>query len=266
MSTRAASAAALLNLRRVAVEEGWEDSEEDPEGVSDGHSSSDSPQSRASSTAGARAAGAAPAAEDTVDLTDDAEEQVYTVERIIKRRISRWAGSRYDYLMVWSPTVEGGEREETWEPEQNVLDCGALIEEYEEQLRQLDPGEQVGANDGYFTWLEKGKDADYESPSKAPRLDWGRGGARGMAEFRDDLLELKRYPDDYHDESLAGLPTSQDPDGEDYTPPPLREPHNAPYREYDLVGGRAASDVDGDELAFETSSVSQEEHEDSVRC
>ena len=140
--------------------------------------------------------------------------------------------------MVWSPTVEGGEREETWEPEQNVLDCGALIEEYEEQLRQLDPGEQVGANDGYFTWLEKGKDADYESPSKAPRLDWGRGGARGMAEFRDDLLELKRYPDDYHDESLAGLPTSQDPDDEDYTPPPLRGPHNAPYREYDLVGER----------------------------
>eukprot|EP00966_Prymnesium_polylepis_P038515 894101-Prymnesium_polylepis.1 len=31
MSTRAASAAALLNLRRVAVEEGWEDSEEDPD-------------------------------------------------------------------------------------------------------------------------------------------------------------------------------------------------------------------------------------------
>ena len=96
----------------------------------------------------------------------------------------------------------------------------------------------IGADDGYHTWLEEGKDE---------------------AEFRDELLDLKRYSDDHPDDELAGMPMSQDPDDVDYKPPALRGQGDALYRECDLVGGQASSDVDGDELAFEMSPLSQEE-------
>ncbi len=58
-------------------------------------------------------------------LHDDTEEEVFTVEKVLNKRIG--SNGRGEYLLKW---MNYPESESTWEPEDN-LDCPDLIEAYE---------------------------------------------------------------------------------------------------------------------------------------
>ena len=72
------------------------------------------------------------------DSISASEEEIFSVERILDRRISK--GGRAEYLLKWTGYPDS---ENTWEPRSN-LDCSELIQAY---LKEHNKGKMlVGAS------------------------------------------------------------------------------------------------------------------------
>ena len=170
--------------------------------------------------------------------SDDEEE--HEVVHLLDKRVSQEAGSRWDYLVEWE------KYQPTWEPDCIVGHLVELIEALDENLRELREGEDSGCDS--FTTVYDEDFSDYESPRKAQKVDNDKTAGRAESEFRDELLDLERYPEDHPDPALAGMPMSQ-PEDPEYKPLALQGAAMEPYRELGL--DKAESDGDGEELWFE---------------
>jgi hypothetical protein len=134
------------------------------------------------------------------------EKEVFHVEKVVDRHLDE--KGKIWYLLKWR---DYGDKDSTWEPNENLLDCADLIEAFEMMSKSesdapmgvshcgLVPERIIGATDknGQLEYLIKWKGRDEADlvPAKEANINWAQ---TVIAFFMERLTWIDPIQEDYH--------------------------------------------------------------------